>query len=524
MDFTEINRCIEILNKRPKLFFQKENISEKLQCFDTIQQVGTPTIIYSLISFLSSDNILIQTKAAETILILFSKLKSVNDFADTLKHVHIERTDIDFYRVDFDERTYVQLLGIASLNSNGYVREIAVKELARIKNADGLKFILLRLGDWVGSVRKAATEAAISFLKDEYLNDLLKELPMIDWLLKVKRVDLSEIHNIIIQFILNHNFSEEFYKKIKRLDDKSRFRFYKSFLTNKRPTREQIYKIAADRNFIIRLELVKHLADFDQTIQKELLEIFLQDPSTAMRLSALYATKNFSPDLDGQIATLLSDETASVREMSRHLLREKGIDFAQLYRQRIIDKQFLPGSILGLSETGDQADLPSFKQHIHGKINKLIVASLVAINKFNPDTAKNYSLELLIHRNKKVRNKAAEILAKNFDSQTLCKVRDIYDIEGYEIKKTILSLFNRVGGWNIIGDLLLALTDENEKIQILGWQFLDKWKQKSTRLFTTPPKAEIDRANQIFSNIDLSKLKMTPSRTILIRDFKFYLR
>ena len=103
MDYTDISRCIEILNERPKWFFQKENIGEKLQCFDTIQQVGTPNTIYSLISYLRSDNILIQSKAAETVLYLFAKLKSLNDYSETLKHLGSKKSDLDFYRVDFDD-------------------------------------------------------------------------------------------------------------------------------------------------------------------------------------------------------------------------------------------------------------------------------------------------------------------------------------------------------------------------------------------------------------------------------------
>lgn len=524
MDYTDLNSCIQILHEKPKWFFQKENIADKLQCFDTIQKVGTPSTIYSLIQFLRSDNLLIQAKAAETILNLFGKLKSLNEYADTLKHLPIEKNDLDFYRVDFDEKTYLQLLGIASLNSSGYVREKAVKELARLKNADGLKFILLRHGDWVAAVRKAATEGTSSFLENSYIDDLLKQLPTIDWLLKVERVDLSDVHNKVIQFILSQDFSEEFYSKIKRLDDKTRFRFYKAFLSNKHPSKEQIHKISADKNFLVRLEVIKHVSAFNTDTQKELIARFLHDQSARVRLDALYASKSFAPFFDNQISELLSDEAASVRELSRHLLKGKGIDFVVLYRQRIADQQFLSGSLLGLSETGNSEDLPIFEQYIHAEKSKLIVACLTAIDKLNTDKAKQNSLELLVHPIKKVRDKAVEILAKNGNTETLKKVRDIYATGDYDIKKTILKLYNKIGGWNIVGDLLLSLADENANIQNLGWQLLDKWKAKATRLFTTPPATEIERANKIYCSLDTSNLNMTHSRTNLLQDLKFFLR
>jgi hypothetical protein len=106
----------------------------------------------------------------------------------------------------------------------------------------------------------------------------------------------------------------------------------------------------------------------------------------------------------------------------------------------------------------------------------------------------------------------------------LQKVRQTYLLGDYEIKKTILKLYNKIGGWNVIGDFLIALTDENSNIQNIGWQLLDKWKANATRLFTTPPKAEIERANEIYKNLDRSKTKLTHSRTNLLQDLQFYLR
>jgi len=524
MDYTDINHCIQILNERPKWFFQKDNIAEKLKCFDTIQKVGTPSTIYSLFAFLKSDNVLIQEKSAETILHLFSKLKSQNDYADSLKHLNVDKSDLDLYRVDFDENTYLQLLGIASLNSSGYVREKAVKELARLKNADGLKFILLRLSDWVVPVRKAATKAINSYLDTAYIDELLKQLSTIDWLLNVKRVDLTETHSRIIEFILKQDFSDEYLSKLKQLDDKTRLHYYRNLLKHTKPSKEQVTRIFKDKNFLIRLNVLKQLSLFETEFQKELITASLQDKSARIRITALYATKPYSPDFDNKINNLLSDQSASVRELCRHFLKSKGFDFAEVYRERIKRGQFLSGSLIGLSEVGTNDDLQIFEQHINSKKSKLIICCLTAINKFNPDKAKHHSLQLLIHPIKKVRNKVIEILAKGCDTATLEKVRQIYSVGDYEIKKTILKLYSRIGGWSVIGDLLISLTDENSNIQNFGWQLLDKWKANATRLFTTPPKFEIERANNIYNSLDRNKTKLTHSRTNLLQDLQFYLR
>lgn len=520
----DIDKCIQILHEKPKWFFQKENIADKLQCFDKIQKAGTPNTIYSLINFLRNDNALLQAKAAETILYLFGKLKSLNDYSESLKYLDIEKSDLDFYKVDFDESTYVQLLGIASLNGSGYVREKAVEELARLKNTEGLKFILLRLGDWVSVVRSKAIAAILSFLEITYIDDLLKQLPTVEWLLKVKRIDLGDIHNQIIQFILAQEFSEEFYLKIKQLDDRTRFHFYKYFLNNKPPNAEQLNRLVEERNPLVRLELIKHLSSFDTVIQKQVIGRFLQDRSARIRLEALYLSKRFSPDFDSQIFLLLSDRSTSIRELCRRLLEDKGIDFAAIYRQRISQKMFLSGSLLGLSETGTSADLPIFENYISGEKSKLVIACLIAINHFNDEKAKHYSLVLLVHPIKKVRDSAVEILAKGIDNETLKKVRLIYEKSDIDIKKTILKLYNIIGGWNIVGDLLLALYDKNISIQNLGWQLLERWRLNSTRLFITPSKIELERANMIYNSLNVDNLQMTQRRANFFRDLKFYLQ
>lgn len=524
MDYTDINFCIQILNEKPRWFFQKDNTAKKLKCFDIIQKLGTPSTIYSITNFLKSSNTLIREKSAETILQLFSKLKSLNDYAGSLKHLNIATKDLDFYRVDFDEKTYLRLLGIASLNRNGYVREKAIMELARLKNKDGLKFILLRLSDWVLPVRKAATDALNSFFDNTYIDVLLTQLSTIDWLLNVKRVDLTETHNRIIQFILNQKFSDELHNRIKQLDDKTRLRYYKNLFKYTKPSQEQTNRIVKDKSFLVRLEVIKHLSLFNAEFQKEAITRFLQDQSARIRVNALYATKSYSHDFDTQINVLLSDESASVRQLCRFLLKSEGFDFPKIYRERITHGKFLSGSLIGLSEVGKIEDLKIFEKHINSNNPKIIIGCLTAINRVNSDKAKNYSLELLTYPVLKVRNRVIEILAKGCDIATLEKVRQTYNVGNYEIKKTILKLYNKIGGWNVIGDLLIALTEEDSKIQNIGWQLIEKWKAKATRLFTIPPKREIERANDIYKSLDRSKAQLTYSRINILEDLKFYLK
>ena len=61
----------------------------------------------------------------------------------------------------------------------------------------------------------------------------------------------------------------------------------------------------------------------------------------------MYASKKFAPVFDERIHGLLSDENASVRELSRGLLKMESPEAASLYRQRIAGREMLAGSLAG---------------------------------------------------------------------------------------------------------------------------------------------------------------------------------
>src|SRR5690606_16722372 len=116
-------------------------------------------------------------------------------------------------------------------------------------------------------------------------------------------------------------------------------------------------------------------------------------------------------------------------------------------------------SIFGLSETGNPDDLALFEQNIFSGNKQVVIASLVSINKFDINVAKKFALDLLTHKNSRVRNKAVEILSKNCTNEILEKARDIYTNSGFQTKLAILRIYRKMGGWNILADLLLALKD-----------------------------------------------------------------
>ncbi|MBW3625223.1 MAG: hypothetical protein KY468_17635, partial [Armatimonadetes bacterium] len=86
--------------------------------------------------------------------------------------------------IRFPEET-VSLLGAASGHRSGHVREAALRLLAEVHDGSELPFLLVRLNDWVGPIRRAAREAVEERLNVRYAPHLVRNLELVfrirDW-------------------------------------------------------------------------------------------------------------------------------------------------------------------------------------------------------------------------------------------------------------------------------------------------------------------------------------------------------
>lgn len=523
LDINELNECLRTLDKKPIWPFRTDNTAEKLRCLDTLYSLGITSGIGYLVPYLKSEDLAVRHRTAELIVSLYDKINHPREYADALKRAPIHKADLDRFKSDFDGPTYLRLLCIASFNANGYVREKAVKLLTVLGKMEAFPVVLQRLADWVPAVRKAA-EIALSVLLDQAgIDDLLPLLPDLDWLLKVQRVDLNATHDKILDIILQHDFSTVLYPKIIQLDDRTRLQFFKAFLKRNQPNEALLRKISVDKNILVRLLLFENLSFCDNGINQELLDLLLNDKSARVRLMALYTQRQSGQLPDDQVTKMLSDRSASIRDLCRSMLKSSGLDFAQLYRNRLASGNDLAGNLSGLAETGNARDVPQFEKYISCANGKLTVVCLYAINKFNPAKAKTYGLELLGHQTGQIRRAAATILVNSSEPDILPRLRARYPQADYMLKKTLLQLYFRKGGWPVVADLLLGTMDEQSNIQNLSWQLLEAWRLKAQKLFTVPDTNDIRHAIQRYEQLLQSGTELSYHQEVLLREIRFLL-
>jgi hypothetical protein len=490
----DIWNYIEILsNKKQSWLFPKDNLEERLIALTKILENGYPTTINSLIPYLKDKNKEIQNATCNTIIGLFAKIETKKGYYDTLKHCDISKSDIDHYENTFTQEQFVQLLSIASLNSSGYIREKAVKKLSVSNNEKAIQFIIYRLADWVQVVRQSALQGIENFKKPQFINAFVDNLSIFEWLQKVERTDLSSVYNGIINFILTEN-KEYVFKNFPSFSDKTRLLLARHISSSANTITSEITLLLNDKHFLIRNFALQH---FDKLSQEETNNL-LKDKSARVRIQVLYKLKSQS-GFTQLIHSFLTDKSASIREFARFSLKNEIGDFATLYNDNLKENKEIFASLCGLAETNGKQFSESIEPFLQDKKIKIKKTAFLALTKLNEQKAYDFAIANLDSEIIGIRNVAIEFLQKKLNAEVLETAREIYKNGKFDLKKAMLKMFNNIGGWTTVADIIIGTIDENENIRNLSIDYLQMWKAKAVRLFTQPKADELERAKKIFS-------------------------
>jgi len=489
----EIWNYIEILGqKKQGWLFKKDNVEERLIALTKILELGHPSTIHNLIPFLKDSNIEIKNETCKVVAQLFKKIETKKGYYDTLKHCDISKSDIDYYQQTFSNEHFLTLLAIASLNRSGYVREKAVKKLAETNNEKAIPFIVYRLADWVQPVRQSALQGIEHFKKREFINALVDNLIIFEWLQKVERVDLSSVLSDVMNFVVVEN-KHYVIDNFKTFTDRTRIVIAKKITSSTNIDLADLKLLLSDKHFLVRNLALSH---FDKLTQTEIDKLLI-DKSAGVRLQTLYNMKN-QENFSEIVFPFISDTSASIRDFSRYSLKNKITDFATIYNDNLTSKKNILGSLSGLAETNGKQFVENVVPYLNDTKLKIRKTAFLALKKLDSEKAYDFALQNLDSEHIGIRNTIIEFFSVSATPEVLQKARETYRNGKYEMKKSMLKLFSKIGKWTTIADIMIGTIDENENIRNLSWGYLQQWKNKATSFFTQPKQGELERANQIF--------------------------
>ncbi|MFT5513530.1 MAG: HEAT repeat protein [Bacteroidia bacterium] len=437
----EIGEYIEVLRKPSKTWLFSQDISEeRIHVLSKIASEGSPNIIFRLIEFLKDKNGNVRLAACTTIIHLFYKLDSKIGYYDTLKHCDISEADIDFYRLSFPRKQYLELLAIGSLNGSGYVREKAINKLQEMADPRAIQFLIYRLADWVLPVRQAALQGIQHFKKEIFIDSLIDNLPIFEWLQKVERLDLGGVYQDVIVYITWTNRAYVI-AKFENYPDKSRLLIAKHISTSLADHSNELKLFLDDRHFLIRLIAVVHFDKLDQTEITQL----LNDKSSKVRLQTLYCLKD-KKEFKNVMKNYVADNSSTIRQYARFVMKQDGVNFAEVYNQNLLKGNMIVGSLFGLAEIGAKQYSETVTKYLNNHNIKVKKAAFVSLSRLDEESAYTFVFANLDSPYVGLRNVIINYLCVNIKTEGLFKARDIFKTGDYELKRSMLKLLNAFGG------------------------------------------------------------------------------
>jgi hypothetical protein len=277
------------------------------------------------------------------------------------------------------EKDYIYSLILGSFHPNGYFREHCIKDLSRYQ--DTLPYIILRMNDWVGNIRKCATDLIMNKILACSINELFlatlalnkvrcSERREANDLIKIhkifsKRIE-EEIQNISLSEICNYEF--DIRKNIYRM------LFSKKILEIEKAE----FLLSKEKHSFCKSVIISGILEFYEC-SMEYIDVYLKNKNSDVRRKALEFKYSILKDSWIGLEGMLLDENSGVREIVTFILRKhSNINVLQFYIEHLKDK-CLSIAIIGIGKNGEKelsSLLIPFLDHNEDKIVKLTVLAL----------------------------------------------------------------------------------------------------------------------------------------------------
>ncbi len=264
----------------------------------------------------------------------------------------------------------------ASFNRNGFVRELALKQLLQNITSQNIPFILARLNDYVGEIRKIISDNLSEILKSEYRKCLLQHLKYIYYFKYQQYATSQQAYLQIMDFLfLDENILE--YSNVD--NDQSRYLIANILLDRDCDQAKLAEWFIRDKFFLIR----KLALSCSNILPREDILELLNDPSFNIRKQAIYWLVDHGTieEKNKYYREKLMDVSRTVRQLAQFYLKQQNFDFVGFYTN-----QFNIGNVeialLALLELNQPILLEQARPYLDSSILKLKKTSFLYISHF----------------------------------------------------------------------------------------------------------------------------------------------
>ena len=384
----------------------------------------------------------------------------------------VEWKNFKFERNQFkylSDEEYVSVLRLGTFHSNGFFRQMCMECLSEYK--DNLPFYILRINDWVQTIRPLAYELAEKEIKDDDVQVIFSALPMIE---KVKNSGRREHEYIDEILVLTEKVILE------KIPNCSLY----SIVNCEIMIKNIIYRYLCKYNILV-LEQMRQLLNMEKTgygkglIFEALLnnydlsineiDEYLLSKNSIVRFKALeYKYKKLKKSWPG-LELMLLDKSRRIRDNVRFMLSRDGSFDVLDYYMNQLKVNNNPVAILGIGECGSSKDIEVILPYLNSDNDIIIKKTLKAYGMLVAYNGSDMYWKYLFNDSDLVSNEAYRLIRKynvHYGGKQLFETYKKYC--NSKIADRLVILLLSEGIWSNMKYLLMLYDDENLSDNIIS--------------------------------------------------------
>jgi len=250
-----------------------------------------------------------------------------------------------------------------STHYNGFVREVAVRELSRLSSPEALVALIERLNDWVPQIRELALAAMNRYLTPAQAPALLFALPSLMALAARHRGDHGPTLLAARAVLQSAQIRDEVLAHFRGRQGKTARYLFALLLEQGVDTQSLLRLALAHRELTVRLAAVAACEDLPAADAAPLLHEALARPGAKVRVCVLRALLSRVEDPAPLLRDALLDASPAIRNLARWAAPRHDVDALAVLAERL--RRDMPGGkrpwlgILGLAAELDVSlDMP----------------------------------------------------------------------------------------------------------------------------------------------------------------------
>lgn len=497
-----------------------------LSKLDEISDTKEICHIYVLTGLALAQDQLVREKAWQTIesLIKNVNIDTVSNIQANMRKMHTVGEYRPIFKTEFQFDTQnipISVLGMFSLNSNGYLREAAVKILSEKRDGPEIRYLLLRMNDWVPNISEKAIDAIAQRIGCGFGEYFVDNLLIVERLRDTQRNELENI-NALIKSEIRSESNRTSLKKV-------------CFASNPKLARVAFSHLVAgvnqnfiDQDFITQCMQVKDIQIRQKAIQTAFdyipnyitthIERIFKDPTPSVRRMVLENLKNAnSPCWREMMQLTLLDKNSALRNYARYNLPE--IDIEKFYLSELEKPdgnfEFAIRGLIEIGKTPAEEVISRFTKSPFANIRSAAYAALFA----NTIPPSDQLVSHIILNEKKCCVSELDKYMKGKTSFVSVEVLlNLYqEARTANSRKTIIKMMARCNKWDCFPILLQIKFADAQDVQACVDSAIENWYKQFNKSFTQPNSEQLQKCQLAFEQYGKSL------KTNQKKDFKFFL-